>query len=337
MSPAEELADRLRSEAAGQSRLSLEAIWRVFLTWRPELATAINKRSELARWIEQARASDAFALPKGKRLYDRTASPPLPLWIAFPIERREAESFDHRTYPWHPTMAFVASLPRLPNPDDAVAINRFLVGDRNPPRAPAKERSYEIFGDEKRLAAVLGGVLGSVLTQEALNCFTPDFIPVHRGGAPHSDRVLVVENEATFDSFCRWNSANPTWHTVVFGRGLEVWKAEPFLRDTWPATTQFEYFGDFDQEGLCIAYKMANLLGKTGRHLRPLLSAYRYLSQQTPRPDAKDHSTDWPVAVQWLGEAEIIARAGTVFAANLRVAQEAFGARQLLVLKSGEL
>jgi hypothetical protein len=337
MSPADEFVGRLRAEAAEQSRLSLDGIWRVFLQWRPELATAVSKRAELARWIEQARETGAFKLPKGKRLYDRTASPPLPAWIAFPIERNETELFDHRAYPWHPVMAFVASLPRLGNADDALAINRFLVADRSPPRAPSKERSYEIFGDEKRLAAVLGGILGSGLTQEALNCFTPDFIPVHRGGALHSDRVLVVENEATFDSFCHWNSANPTWHTVVFGRGLEVWKAESFLRETWPVKTRFEYFGDFDQEGVCIAHRLANLLGRTGRHLRPLLLAYRFLSQQAPRPDAKEHATDWPMAVQWLGDGEIIALASTIFAANQRVAQEAFGARQLQGIKAGEI
>jgi hypothetical protein len=338
MSPADEFISMLLLETQGASRLRLEAIWRVFLRWRPELSTAGNKRSELARFLEQGKEAGAFSFPKGKQHFDRAAIPPLPEWIAFPLEKAPVRpAFDHRAYPWHTAMAFVAALSKLANSEDAMAINRFLVNDRNPPRVPAKERSYEIFGDEKRLSAVLDGVLGASLTLDVLNCYIPDFVPVHRAGDLQSRRVLIIENEATFDSFCRWNRQHPTWHTVVFGRGIEVWKAETFLRETWPAGTDLEYFGDFDQAGVGIAHRLAQILEKHGLRLRPLLPAYRHLINQSPRPDAKGSFSNWLEAIRWLEDAEVIASATSTFGLNRRVAQEAFGWRQLTSFGLGDL
>jgi hypothetical protein len=67
-----------------------------------------------------------------------------------------------------------------------------------------------------------------------------------------------------------------------------------------------------------------------GRTLLPLKSAYRFLSKQKTVADAKDHSTDWPSAVHWLNDLDIITAASEAFKANRRVAQEAFGWEQLL-------
>jgi len=337
MSPVEEFIALLRTEANGQSRVSLEAIWKVFIRWRPELATAVSKRAELARWLESAQGTGAFTLPKGRALFDRSALPHLPQWVAFPVERDESESFNHRAYPWHPAMSFVATLPRLANPADTLAVNHYMVVNRDPLRVPVKERSYEIFGDEKRLGAVLDGSLGAGLTAEALNCYVPDFVPVHRAGDSHARRVLIVENEAAFDSFSRWNRLNATWHTVVFGRGIEVWKVTPFLLESWPQDTALEYFGDFDQAGVCIAYRLAQDLQKHGRQLLPLRAGYRFLAQQPLRHDTKGLAPDWATAVPWLDDAATIAAANDAFATNCRVAQEAFGWTHLSKLHPGSL
>lgn len=337
MSPVDEFIDQLRAETNGLSRLPLEAIWRVFVRWHPELATAANKRAELARWLELARATGAFAVPKGRGLFDRSAVPHLPQWVAFQVERTESEPFNHRAHPWHPVMAFVATLPRLVNPADALAINRFLVSTRNPVRVPVKERSYEIFGDEKRLDSVVDGSLSIGITLEALHCYVPDFVPVHRTGNTQLRRVLIVENEAAFDSFCRWNRQHPTWNTVVFGRGIEVYKIVPFLQESWPQDTVLEYFGDFDQAGVTIAFRLAQTLQKCDRRLLPLFAGYRFLAQQEAREDTKGLAPDWRFALCWLDDPEVIASATATFAANRRVAQEAFGWKHLLALGAGAL
>ena len=332
MTPIDDFVAEIKVAANGQSRVDLDTVWRVFLRCRPELASSPNKRSELARWLGLALEARAFVQPKGKRLFDRTAAPPLPIWVALPIQKVVATSFDHRAYPWHPSMTFVAGLKLLPSPEDALALNRFFVERGDPLLVPAKERSYSIFGDEKRLAAVLDGVLAAGLSFEKLKCYAPAFVPVHRIGNPLSKRVLILENEAAFDTFCRWNHANQVWNAIVFGRGLEVWKTVSFLCEGWTDQATYEYFGDFDQEGVCIAYRLAESLKKHARILVPLKAAYRFLIKEPFRDDEKTHTTDWPIAIQWFDDADVIAAARIAFAANRRVAQEAFGWEQVSAL-----
>lgn len=335
MTPIDEFVTEIKVAANGQSRVELDTIWRVFLKCRPELASSPTKRSELARWLALALESGAFVQPKGKGLFDRTAAPPLPVWIALPIQKVVAPSFDHRAYPWHPSMIFVAGLKLLPSPEDALALNRFFVERRDTPFVPAKERSYCIFGDEKRLAAVLDGVLAAGLSLEKLKCYAPAFVPVHRIGNPLSKRVLILENEAAFDTFCRWNQAAQVWSVIVFGRGIEVWKTVPFLCESWTDQTIYEYFGDFDQEGVCIAYRLAESLKKHTRSLVPLKSGYRFLVKEPLRDDDKMHTTDWPIAIQWLDDADVVEAARTAFSVNQRVAQEAFGWERVSLLDAG--
>lgn len=332
MTPVDDFVGKLRIASEGLVRVPLDVVWRVFLKCRPELAASPDKRSELARWLDAAALVGAFVQPKVKTLFDRSAKPLLPLWVAFPSEKVPAATFDHRAHPWHAHMSFVAGLPRLLNLEDALALNRYFVANRDLPLVPTKERSYAIFGDEKRLASILSGSLGSGLSHDVLRCYDPSFIPVHLMGSPDSRRVLIVENEATFDTFSRWNKLNQVWSAVIWGRGLEVTKAVNFLRDTWPATSRFDYFGDFDQEGVCIASRLAASMRGIDRQVTPLTPAYRILSREPAHEDAKTHTTDWPVAVQWLEDPEIIAVATAAFSVNRRVAQEALGWERLCPL-----
>ena len=190
--------------------------------------------------------------------------------------------------------------------------------------------SYEsIFGDEKHLTSVLKGSLSVGLNLEKLRCFEPMLVPVHRVFDPSIRRLLIMENEAAFDSFCRWNQQASLWGVIVFGRGLEVWKAVEFLC-TFDPTTRYDYLGDFDQHGVCVAARLSRQMNAKGRVLLPLKEAYHFLSQQRPSGDIQDHSPDWPSAISWLDDEATIAAAGKLFSSNLRVAQEAFGWSQLL-------
>jgi Uncharacterized protein conserved in bacteria C-term(DUF2220) len=340
MSTSADLADCLRAAACGRTRVSLDDIWRVFLKLRPELGTSPEKRGELARWIGEAAATGSFSLPKGVKRFDRSANPPLPLWVALPQDVISDDRFDHRTYPWSTPMIFVAGLARLPSPADAVALNRFFLEHKTLESVPAKERSYEIFGDEKRLSAILDGLLGQGISLETLNCYDPVLVPVHRvfqmdAGAP--DRVLIVENEASFDSFCRWNRMYLFWRVVVWGRGIEVWKGVPFLGEIGTDATSYQYFGDLDQMGVSIAYRLSGELLRTGRRLVPLRGAYRQLARRAGRVDAQPAAADWPKAIHWLADPEIESTAELLFAADKRVAQEALGWETLMHLDPADL
>ena len=130
MNSVENFIGMVHAAAEGRSRVELDLLWRVFLQWKPELATNPSKRAELESWLNAAASTGKVSLPKSKKLFDRTSVPPLPLWVAFPVEEDPTERVDHKSFPWCATMNFVAGLPRIPNPED-VRLPRFS-GHRHP-------------------------------------------------------------------------------------------------------------------------------------------------------------------------------------------------------------
>ncbi len=111
-------------------------------------------------------------------------------------------------------------------PQSPRKLNDFFRGDwASRISVPVKERSYEIFGNEKMLERVLEGQLGyeGRLTLEILRCYRVPLVPVHRVFTDGTD-VIIVENEATFDSVSRWNAEHSKFRMVIYGRGREVEK-----------------------------------------------------------------------------------------------------------------
>jgi hypothetical protein len=64
-----------------------------------------------------------------------------------------------------------------------------------------------------------------------------------------------VENEATFDSFARWNKEVKRHRGVILGNGFTVQRAESFLLDLLEGEGA-QYFGDLDEAGCEIPYEL---------------------------------------------------------------------------------
>src|SRR5438309_51326 len=83
-----------------------------------------------------------------------------------------------------------------------------------------KVRSLEIFGDEKRLDQLMRGsaLFGNGrLTPETLRCIiVSEPLPWTRGPNPDGP-ILVIENAATWHSYCRWNAERKHFSAVVYG------------------------------------------------------------------------------------------------------------------------
>jgi hypothetical protein len=125
---------------------------------------------------------------------------------------------------------------------------------------PHRERSLEVFGDEKRLDHLVKTRLfgEGPLSLELLDCvWVPVQIPWRRVG--HGNDVLVVENSATYHSLC---VALATTHTevgvVAYGNGNTFAKSLPGLADpSIGLIRHILYFGDFDATGLDIPRRCA--------------------------------------------------------------------------------
>src|SRR5665213_357752 len=337
-----DLAESLRRSADGRVTLELSAIWPCFYMVYPELQANVTSRPQLAAGLRTLAEAGVLSFPASRSSYDRTALPPLPRFVrllAAPV-LPEAK-FEHRTFPWSLPMSFVASLARVPNPEQARRLNDFFRnGGAARPLVPVKERSYDIFGNEKSLERILEGQLGydGRLTLDLLRCYRVPLVPVHLAFENTASDVLIVENEATFDTVLRWNRLPSQFRVVVYGRGKEVEKTTNFiLKEIQPKLGTVYYFGDLDRHGIVMPFRLSRaLVQQGGRPLWPALGCYRLLLRQTPssitsvetaddrESPADEGESAWENALEWF-PAEIRDQVKSVLATDQRIAQEATG------------
>ncbi|MEO8426740.1 MAG: Wadjet anti-phage system protein JetD domain-containing protein [Verrucomicrobiota bacterium] len=166
-------------------------------------------------------------------------------------------------------------------------LNEFLKqGGRERVMVPIKERSLKIFGDEKRLDLLLSSTL---FRQDRLNLMKDlrcEVIGVplawKRGPSRASAQPLIVlENAATWHSYCRWNNDRNLFSAVVYGDGNRFADGIRYLADVFyelGGPRRVLYFGDLDQQGLVIPQEAscrAHSLGFPA--VEPHLWSYRHL------------------------------------------------------------
>jgi hypothetical protein len=168
-------------------------------------------------------------------------------------------AFDPSSIPWEPELTFLTKTRFNVSPTDLLKLNCYLAnGGRDRKPVPIKERSLQIFGDEKRLDALFRSSTifsEGFLTLEQLRCFyAPEPLAWERG--PASDGpIMVIENAATWHSYCRWNRERGFFSAVVYGSGNQFMHSVAYLEEilrTIGEHTSARYFGDLDPTGLRI-------------------------------------------------------------------------------------
>ena len=204
MTPTDQFHRRLLDYSDGKVRLELDAVRQAFQHVHPELAATPSSRGKLRELLDILQLDERIELPRGRDLWDVSALPPLPRWVKLPRETVAAERPDLRAIPWSPELRFLATTRVFVSLADLLKLQEFFArGGRERPLVPIKERSLEIFGDEKRLDRLARGsaLFGEGrLTPETLRCFiVPEPLPWTAGPNP-SGPTLVIENTATWHS-----------------------------------------------------------------------------------------------------------------------------------------
>jgi hypothetical protein len=296
----------------------------------PALIGADDRWTLFVDALRQADAAGVVVLPaKSGKGWLRYTDPILPAWIKLPPEVAQADSFDHRSFGWCRQLTFLAKERLLKRSvrNSALDIQRFFAHEGEwRPIVPVKERSYSIFGDEKKLdeiaeTATLFGP--GRLTLAELRCQVVEPTPVTARFAGGTG-ILVVENEATFDSFCRLCRHRDTFAMVVYGRGNEILKCTAFLRKTAAelGALSIHYFGDVDRRGLSIAGELTTLLAPA-LQLLPHQPGYEFILTEIDADPAAEAGN-----YAWLG-LELAQKAASVVARQSAVPQERFGWEQI--------
>lgn len=323
---------RLALQAHPRKRVPLDDLRRHYFSLYPEAQNSPERGALLLEALRALSVQGAIALPAAAS-WERAGAPPLPLWVTLVRELPSTASQDHTDVTWCPELGFWPQL-RRSQLDVLRSINDFLLRRRGDfMQVPIKERSLEIFGDEKRLDALCDGdaLFGGQLPLRTIGCFrVPQPLPYRVADAPGKP-LLVVENHNTFWSFGEWNQTALQYAAVVFGGGLNFRLTGRALGQAALETRAVgaEYFGDLDLKGVSIPVDFNRTTEPGALQVSAALRLYRWLlshGARVQKPQCKTFPAG--LAAQWLG-ADLATELEADWAAGLWIPQEAMGTEQL--------
>ena len=285
MTPTDQFHRSLLDNSNGKVRVELDGLRRAFLKVYPELSASPSARGKLRELLDRLQLDERIVLPKGRGQWDVSALPALPRWIKLPREADSTERPDLCSIPWAPELRFLANTRVFVTLADLHKIQMFFAGGgRERPSVPIKERSLQIFGDEKRLDSLVRGsaLFGEDrLTPEKLRCFlVPEPLPWTPGLNP-AGPIIIIENAATWHSYCHWNAERKLFSAVVYGCGNRFVDGIRSLTDIFAALggpRRVLYFGDLDPQGLLIPQEASARAQAAGLpEVEPHLWSYRHL------------------------------------------------------------
>ena len=236
-----------------------------------------------------------------------------------------------REFNWEPKLAFLREFRSSITFEDLRQLNDFLKDDVTARGiVPIKERSLQIFGDEKRLDSLLGSTLfrsDRLDLNRDLHCETVgEPLPWKRGPVEAAQQpIIVIENAATWHSYCRWNNEQKLFSAVIYGCGNRFVDGVRYLEDIFKelgGPRRIFYFGDLDPQGLVIPQEASNRAQALGW---PAIEAHAWSYHQLVslgegRGQPWEGETPSSTLCDWLGEcAEPVRR---LFASSKRLAQE---------------
>lgn len=312
-------------------RLDLAGFEAFYLGVHPENRNAPDLRRRIRAAAETLAHQGLIRLPAGRGPgWNRLGPVELPLWVQ--IIKPPVPKCVRQPVSWMPELAWAAE-ERDPRRFEMLRqVNEFLVRCGGAPvPVPEKERSLEIFGDEKRIARNrTGGLfLGRIplAMLGAVRVFAP-IAHVRPQQAAPGQPLLLVENEDSFHSLHCWNAGRGRFAAIAYTAGNAIAKTAEGL-DALAAEVgagSLHYLGDIDPEGLRIPTRVNAMRRAVG--IPPVEPAVPFVTwllrhgRRCPaegRPNAADLD-----AVAWLPPS-LQAEARSLLLAGQRIPQESLG------------
>ncbi|NIE63799.1 Wadjet anti-phage system protein JetD domain-containing protein [Burkholderia sp. Ax-1719] len=315
-----------------RKRVPLDELRQRYFSLYPDVQNSPDRGLILLRALKELEADGALSLP-ARGSWEQAGSPALPLWITLKHSPRSGVSVNHADVTWAPELGFWPEL--RPSQLSALRpINDFLLRRRGAfSPVPIKERSLEIFGDEKRLDNMCAGdfLFSGRLPLSVIGCFrVPQPLPYRKVDTPGKP-VLVVENHNTYWSFAEWNETTRRYTAVIYGGGENFRLTGRALRQAMheAGASSAEYFGDLDPRGLSIPLDFNRSVEQGYPTVSAALPLYRWLlanGVQREKPECAKYAAG--LAAAWLG-IELAADLEAVWSAGMWLPQEALGTERL--------
>lgn len=309
-------------------RVQLAELWKLLEQIDPSSRMDVRRRRILAELITELAAANVAGLP-ATRSYDSSEIPALPRFLTLPRSHPAPEP--GKVVIWHPSLAWApqAGLTRQ-QMHTAEQVNQWLHDSRDHLVVPSRERSLEVFGDEKALDKLAGTALFGPgrLSLELLRCRR--VVPrLHCEPAGNGDLLLVVENSDTFDSLLTGlrDRGGHRVRLVGWGAGTGFEASVLSIARLDGPITEVRYFGDLDENGLRVPLNAAALAATVGLPpVRPASGLYGVLLRRgAGQPGQRVLSSEAATGLaNWLGP-DHREQAARLLVTGERLAQEAVG------------
>lgn len=313
---------------------------RVYLTSLLGAAAGVDRSGAVAvGWRGRVRAAledlrDAGVLTWPATRFDNTGVPALPAYVSGPAAAAPPGP-ERRGTVWCHQLAWAGSPDAGLNPTELALLARVndWLARADTTIVPLRERSLDVFDDEKLLETLLLGPLFgpgrlSLGMLAAESCW-PEVVQTRAGTL---DDWLIVENYTTYISLSRRAEACGFPDRVIWGSGNQVSTRLATLAVNGERPGRAWYFGDIDTGGFKVArtaVARAAELGLGG--VAPAHGLYRLaLELGTPRhtrsSPARERAQSW--VRFWLGE-ELGAACAQIAGAGDQIVQEHVGTAAL--------
>lgn len=317
-----------------RKRKTLEEVRAAFFLLRPEQAANPDRNACLLAELDKMVAANRILMPaRSGENWEVRGSPPLPLWIQVVDEVAAPGQENYSDVAWVPELGCWPELKATSLPA-ANAINNFLLKRRGSlTLVPVKERSLEIFGDEKRLDVLRIGdyLFGGRLSLATIGAFVVPFPLAYRSPKVTGLPILIVENHNTFWSFGEWNETMKRYSAVVYGVGEAFRNTEAALLQVLldVGGVGVEYFGDLDPTGVEIPLSFNRSVRDKAAMVAPALDLYQWMLKfGRRRPLAGDAPPPSHESKNWFGP-EVGAQVAKLWSEGAWMPQEALGIENL--------
>lgn len=319
-----------------RKRIALDDLKAGFYTLYPEVQNRPDRAGQLLSGLKELESLGVISFPAAAS-WEKMGSPPLPKWVTLVRHKERVDFESFKMVPWVPELGFWPQLATYGQLQDAKLINDFLLRRRDSLiTVPMKERSLEIFGDEKRLDSLCrdGFMFGGLLSLASIGAFqVPPPLPYRVADAPGKP-ILILENHNSFWSFGEWNHNAKRYAAVVYGAGEAFRRSGAALEQVLKEVQGYgaEYLGDLDPRGLSIPVNFNEALRTNSPKVSPALEWYAWLLKNGKTREKAECKQDTSTrASEWLGDAMCM-EIRNFWRQGLWIPQEALGYEQLMAM-----
>jgi hypothetical protein len=320
--------------AAAARRLALETLEAIVADATPDVPAGLERRVLLADVIARLADDRQLTLPKTPAAWD-DGRPALPRWLTVTRPAARSPAARRRRHPWHRDLVWASTMALTDAQYDALQrIQNWIVNrPADDPRSYVRERSVDIFADDKRLESLMGAALFAPgrLTLELLDCEVV-YQPLAVTRLRPDGSWLVVENATTYRRLASTPDAIPEAALLVYGAGGQAAAGLPGLLSDHPRPPSVQWFGDIDRDGLRIAISASAALAAEGLDVAPHQALYRALmARAISAPSIVPPTTpaEATALARWLDDAYLSAFAAEILVSGRRAMQEQVGPREL--------